>query len=183
MARVGAWPAGRPSRPDHLVLAGGDRRMRLRRHHGRIVRHRGDRGQTGRQHRYRRGRCRVAPSGRVGSAAAGSPESDPPVGGVQPTPEEFVRRLAPYGCEVPLTPTSPMSRRRSSSAFSAAECGKFPLTRSWRAGLAQPAGRSALNAERRPNRADFADWTALEEASRSHRQAFSRDDPPIRRAP
>jgi len=29
-----------------------------------------------------------------------SGESEPPVGGVQPTPEEFVRRLAPYGCEV-----------------------------------------------------------------------------------
>jgi quercetin dioxygenase-like cupin family protein len=34
----------------------------------------------------------------------GIPASDgvdePPVGGVQPTPEEFIRRLAPYGCEV-----------------------------------------------------------------------------------
>ena len=27
-------------------------------------------------------------------------DSAPPVGGVQPTPEEFIRRLAPYGCEV-----------------------------------------------------------------------------------
>jgi quercetin dioxygenase-like cupin family protein len=25
---------------------------------------------------------------------------EPPVGGAQPTPEEFIRRLAPYGCEV-----------------------------------------------------------------------------------
>jgi quercetin dioxygenase-like cupin family protein len=27
-------------------------------------------------------------------------ETDEPVGGVQPSPEEFIRRLAPYGCEV-----------------------------------------------------------------------------------
>jgi quercetin dioxygenase-like cupin family protein len=33
-------------------------------------------------------------------------ESEPPVGGVQPTPEEFVRRLAPYGCEVTGPPPS-----------------------------------------------------------------------------
>jgi quercetin dioxygenase-like cupin family protein len=32
--------------------------------------------------------------------------SEPPVGGVQPTPEEFIRRLAPYGCEVTGPPPS-----------------------------------------------------------------------------
>jgi quercetin dioxygenase-like cupin family protein len=33
-------------------------------------------------------------------------EEEAPVGGVQPTPEEFVRRLAPFGCEVTGPPPS-----------------------------------------------------------------------------
>jgi quercetin dioxygenase-like cupin family protein len=33
-------------------------------------------------------------------------EEEPPVGGVQPTPEEFIRRLAPFGCEVTGPPPS-----------------------------------------------------------------------------
>jgi quercetin dioxygenase-like cupin family protein len=32
--------------------------------------------------------------------------SEPPLGGVQPTPEEFIRRLAPFGCEVTGPPPS-----------------------------------------------------------------------------